>query len=275
MSQSFLRPFRPAEPIADEPFYIGYDPPMPAPLARRVRHAVVAATVLGIGGAAFVALQHRDVAGGTFEFGTITAVTGVVVERPYPALRIAGRAASTLLVAPGKHGAAPLVRGLADRAVVVRGQRIVRDGHEMLEIAAVSDNGSPGTRPGQHPGSRPGSRSGQGPGSRPGQGPGGRPVTLRGEIVDSKCFLGVMTPGQGKTHRACASLCLRGGIPPALFVEDVGKGRLVLLVSPSGDPLDAAAVAARAFEPTEMAGTLSQADGWWVLRTDPATWRRL
>jgi hypothetical protein len=45
-------------------------------------------------------------------------------------------------------------------------------------------------------------------------------------------------------------------------------------VSPAGERLDPATVAARAFEPTEMAGTLSSADGWWVLRTDPATWRR-
>ena len=42
---------------------------------------------------------------------------------------------ATLLVAPGKHGAAPLVRGLTDRAVIVDGQRIYRDGNEMLEIA--------------------------------------------------------------------------------------------------------------------------------------------
>lgn len=101
-------------------------------------------------------------------------------------------------------------------------------------------------------------------------------MTLRGEIVDSKCFLGVMAPGQGKTHRACASLCLRGGIPPALFIEDrTGESRLILLASPAGAPLDPSTVAARAFEPTEMSGTLAQADGWWVLRTDPTGWRHL
>jgi hypothetical protein len=29
-------------------------------------------------------------------------------------------------------------------------------------------------------------------------------MTLTGEIVDSKCYLGVMNPGQGKVHRDCA-----------------------------------------------------------------------
>ena len=256
------RPFLPDPPAADEPFYIGYDPPMPPPIARRVRRAVIAGVALGLAGVALLAVGHRAVAGGAFEFGTISSVAGVVVERPYPALRIAGRPAATLLVAPAKHGAGPLVRGLADRAVVVHGQRISRDGHEMVEIAYVSD--APG---------RPSDVAAEG---ISGGASGGDPVTLRGEVVDSKCFLGVMTPGQGKTHRACASLCLRGGIPPALFVEDrSGGSRLILLVSVAGEPLDPAAVAARAFEPTEMSGTLAQADGWWVLRTDPTGWRHL
>ncbi|MEO5823118.1 MAG: hypothetical protein ABIT71_21655 [Vicinamibacteraceae bacterium] len=258
------QPFLPDPPGTDEAFYIGYDPPMPPPLARRLRRAVIGVVALGAVGAALVALRHRDIAGGTFAFGHVEPVSGVVVEHPYPALRIAGRTASTLLVATGKHGAGPLVHGLTDRAVIVQGQRISRDGNEMLEIAEVSENRSPEPAPG--PASE----------GAPRRASGGAPATLRGEIVDSKCFLGVMTPGQGKTHRACASLCLRGGIPPALFVDDgAGRSRLILLVSPAGDALDPSVVADRAFEPTEMAGLLAQADGWWVLRTDPATWRRI
>ena len=31
--------------------------------------------------------------------------------------------------------------------------------------------------------------------------------TLTGEIVDSKCFMGVMNPGQLAPHRACDALC--------------------------------------------------------------------
>jgi hypothetical protein len=40
---------------------------------------------------------------------------------------------------------------------------------------------------------------------------------LIGEIVDTKCFLGVMNPGEGKVPRECAALCLSGGIPRALL----------------------------------------------------------
>ena len=36
-------------------------------------------------------------------------------------------------------------------------------------------------------------------------------------LVASGRFDGAMKPGDGKTHKGCAALCLRGGIPPALM----------------------------------------------------------
>jgi hypothetical protein len=98
-------------------------------------------------------------------------------------------------------------------------------------------------------------------------------VVLRGEIVDSKCFLGVMVPGAGNTHRDCASLCLRGGIPPALFVREAdGSSSLVLLAGRAGLGDRAAAVAG---EPVQVSGTIERRGGWRVLRTDPGDWTRL
>jgi hypothetical protein len=61
-------------------------------------------------------------------------------------------------------------------------------------------------------------------------------MELTGEIVDSKCFLGVMVPGAGKTHKDCASLCLRGGIPPALHVQDRDGRSALLLLTQRSDP---------------------------------------
>ena len=129
---------------------------MPAAIARLVRRAVAGLAVAGLAGVALIAVRHRAIDGGVFEFGNVQPVAGVVVERPYPALRVAGRSAATLLVATGKHGAAPLVQGLTDRAVIVEGQRISRDGNEMLEIASVREAGSPGASPGTPPGAAPG-----------------------------------------------------------------------------------------------------------------------
>ena len=63
-------------------------------------------------------------------------------------------------------------------------------------------------------------------------------VTLDGTIMDSKCFFGVMRPARGMTHKACASLCIRGGIPPSFWVRD-GQGResVMLMTNANGGPM--------------------------------------
>jgi hypothetical protein len=43
-------------------------------------------------------------------------------------------------------------------------------------------------------------------------------VLIAGEILDAKCWFGAMRPGHGKTHKACAALCAKGGLPLA-FAE--------------------------------------------------------
>ena len=60
-----------------------------------------------------------------------------------------------------------------------------------------------------------------------------RAVILRGEIVDAKCNLGAMKPGTGPTHRACAMLCVRGGIPAVLVGFDaLGNPGTWIVASP-------------------------------------------
>lgn len=48
-----------------------------------------------------------------------------------------------------------------------------------------------------------------------------------GEIVDPKCFFGVMKPSEGKVHKSCAARCISGGIPP-VFAAKNGKYYLIL-----------------------------------------------
>jgi hypothetical protein len=43
-----------------------------------------------------------------------------------------------------------------------------------------------------------------------------------------------MKPGDGKPHKACAVLCLRGGIPPVFLAAD---GTSYLIVEESGNQL--------------------------------------
>ncbi|MDX2017533.1 MAG: hypothetical protein SFY95_07835, partial [Planctomycetota bacterium] len=103
-------------------------------------------------------------------------------------------------------------------------------------------------------------------------------VTLRGEIVDTKCFLGAMKPGEGRTHRACAILCIQGGIPPTLVTRGPsGAARFTLLCDPAGEPFGGAqldAILAHVGGPIEAQGQLESAAGVERLRLDPRSIRR-
>lgn len=99
-------------------------------------------------------------------------------------------------------------------------------------------------------------------------------VTLRGEIVDSKCYAGRMRPGVGHGHRACAQLCILGGIPPVLvtFGADGSETHYVLASTEGGRVNEA--VAPFAAEPVEVRGRLERRGDLHVLHIDPAEIRR-
>src|SRR5262249_5121008 len=138
-----------------------------------------------------------------FEFGKARDFEGTVVARPYPSLLVSRpgqldkeeKTSDYLLVAPGKHGADDLVRNFDAKNVRLRGQLIYRDGQTMVEIEPGSIHETGTQSAGQTITRSFGT------------------IKLTGEIVDSKCYLGVMNPGSGKIHRDCASRCLSGGIP--------------------------------------------------------------
>ena len=254
-------------PEVDEEFFIGYAPPMPPRLARFVGTVVIAIGCLTLTWAVTLAAGHVALEGGTFEFGHPTSVAGTIVEQPYPALRLDGVDPDVMpwlpLVAPGKHGADALVRGLDGRHVTLTGTRIQRGRNSMIEVEPASLGLGQTLEPAMPDDA-----------ARLQQVAGGPAITVTGEIVDSKCFLGVMVPGSGKTHKECASLCLRGGIPPAVYVQDRSghSSSLLLLTGPSGEAIGARAVHL-AGEAISLTGSVQKQGGWLVLRTDPDTWR--
>jgi hypothetical protein len=243
-------------------FFIGYAPPVPSGIGRFVGR-IVTGLVLGVlVCAAVVASGHVPLQGGTFEFGHRQRFAGTIVEHPYPALRLDGGdpgVPALLLVAPGKHGAETVTQGLNGRHASLSGTRIQRGTLTMIEIEPASVELA--------------ERSTSARDEAAGAQPALDAITVTGEVVDSKCFLGVMVPGSGKTHKECASLCLRGGVPPALFVHDrAGQSALMLLTDALGE-----AIGARAHhiagEAVQMTGMLQRQNGWLMLRTDPNTWR--
>ena len=246
----------PAAADDQDEFYIGYAASMPPRTARFISTAVIA-TGCGVAAlAVLVAAGHTRLQGGIFEFGHTQEFSGTIVERPYPMLRLDGadqRAESLLLVAPGKHGADPLVAGLDGHRVSLTGTRILRGGRTMLEVEPASIAASTTSAERDRPA---GAAAG-----RPGES-----TTVTGEVVDSKCFMGVMVPGDGKTHADCAALCLRGGIPPALYVRDRADQSALVLLAGSQSEAIGPRLSEFAGDAVEVAGILERTGEWAVVR---------
>ena len=227
-------------------FYVGYLPNAPTSLARFLRKVVVALGMLAAVVALLLVTGQRPFANSAFEYGKVRSFEGMVTLKPYPTLLVA-RPGETgpsdarseyLLVAPGKHGADDLVAGFDGKQVRLQGPLIYRDGKTMVEIAPGSIVATGGAVADQEPLRDLG------------------PATISGEIVDSKCYLGVMNPGLGKVHRDCAARCLSGGIPP-IFVS-AERGQQYLLVDTNGNALGRDALREFIAEPISVEGELLQ-----------------
>ncbi len=48
-------------------------------------------------------------------------------------------------------------------------------------------------------------------------------AAIKGEIIDSKCYLTGMMGGKGEDHKDCAIACMKGGLPVAILEEKTGK----------------------------------------------------
>lgn len=100
-------------------------------------------------------------------------------------------------------------------------------------------------------------------------------MRLEGEIVDSKCFFGAMSPGRGATHRACAQMCIKGGIPPYL-ISETADGREVhaMLAGVDGQPIGEAVLPFVA-EPVAITGQLVRRGDLLIMKIDPKAILRL
>ncbi len=239
-------------------FYVGYLPKVPSGIARLIRWAVLCLFVLtGLLAVTLVRSQNVFPAS-VFEYTQILEFEGVIQEFPYPALLVhrpgiteaKDRISRFLLVGEGKDGADDQVAGLSGRHVKFNGKLIYRDNQTLIEVMHGSVSAL------QDEALAPGGITNLGI------------ITLTGEIVDTKCYLGVMNPGEGKVHRDCAALCLRGGIPPALIVRDsAGNRKLYVLVDSEMKPISPRWAADRAGMPIALTGMLVRSGDSLMLQT--------
>jgi nitrite reductase/ring-hydroxylating ferredoxin subunit/DMSO/TMAO reductase YedYZ heme-binding membrane subunit len=246
----------PPAPVGRDEFYVGYGPTAPAGLARFIRHVVVTALVLVGAIVGAMALAQDRFAAAAFEYGRPTELIGTVRTAPYPFLEVqrpgSDRVSRYLLAAAGKHGAQAIAGPLDGRRVVLQGTLAYRDGLTLLEVSTTEPRPEPSS-----PAAAP-----QNLGT----------FDLVGEIVDGKCYLGVMNPGEGKTHRECAARCVAGGLPPMLVVRDEQGHRLdLLLVDRRGEPI--AGIARWVGRPVAVTGRVARLGDLWLLEADPTSLR--
>nr|WP_070959722.1 hypothetical protein [Hyphomonas sp. Mor2] len=208
--------------MSDDDFFIGWaDTPQ---IDRRFMMAaglsiITGTTAVGIG----VATRQRPAGSGTWNMGEVREWRGIATAEPYGMLRtldLDGTERTALLGCQGKCGVSARIGALAGKPVIIKGSLIQRNAHAMIAVIDGLDwiredpDGDVGTLAFPEP----------------------EPiteVTLNGEILDTKCWFGAMRPAQGKTHKSCASLCIRGGIPPAFYARDM-EDQTTLMIMTSG-----------------------------------------
>ena len=257
-------------PDPTAPFFIGYINKLPAGL-KGFLGIVIASLFAGFAGIALaLTLTQDDPGPGGFRFDLgYQTLTGVIEQGPYPVLRLPPSAGypdghAIMLSGQGKNGVRQQAAQFAGQVVDAGGILLKRGDLDMLQVG-----GEVGIRT---------SETGLAPQDadfRPSD-----PVDLgvwrlTGEICDGKCYAGAMRPGRGLAHRACANVCLIGGIPPVFVSTAPVAGRNFLLLGDlAGNPLPASLMRNVA-QLIRIDGAVERRGDLLVFKIDPATLERL
>jgi len=254
-----------ARPERDDPFFIGW---AETPLADRrfflrLGLGLMAGTA-GLG--AGLASLQRAPGAGNWDPDQVREWRGIVTAAPYAMLRSrdlgGGVPRTALLSCLGKCGVAAQIGALAGQAVVVTGSLIQRGQHSMI---AVDEQGSWLRR---DEGAAPDAGLAVPAIEALGE------VSLSGEILDSKCWFGAMRPSDGKLHKACASLCIRGGIPPAFFAQGPA-GQSALMIMTDAGRAHGPELLALVADPVHIKGRVSRRGDLLMLDAPVSAIRRL
>jgi len=247
-------------------FYIGYLPKMPESIKRIIRIFVVVVLIVGIAFAVLFATGQQPFANSVFEFGNIKEFEGTIQAKPVPFLLVDKNQESNglptffryPLVGEGKHGVGDDVTSLDGKRVRLQGTLVLRDGLRLIEVVSSSVSLVAGPK-----------------GEDEGEPMSLGNMTLRGEIIDSKCYLGVMNPGNKKAHRDCAVACLRGGVPALFLVKDEkGNKSELWLLSDTGEAINDQILEYVA-EPLELTGRVTRHGDQLYYWVKPSTIKRL
>jgi hypothetical protein len=248
-------------------FYIGWMPKAPASFAKHIKKVLLVLLVVVITVGVLAGLSQKKFSTGNFEFGTLTEIKGIYFNRPVPCIKVVngkdilGRLSYVTipLVGFGKTGAQGVISDIEkekhvsfdQKEISLKGTLLYDDGKLLMQIdgndkpvVQIGKNADTSLLPALE-------NLGE--------------MQIKGEIIDPKCYFGVMKPGQGKPHKDCATRCILGGIAPVLRVtNDEGATNYYLIVGAHGERMNEA-VKDFVAEPVTLHARAVRYDDWIVL----------
>lgn len=226
-------------------FFVGWSGRTAGPLLGFLA-LIFLALLLGFGALAFaLGVTVDDPGGGKFTGDKV--VTGVLIADPYPMIVTDQDHHTILLSGGGKRGVQAEARPLDGQHVQATGAGVKRGDRDMLLVDQLQPAPGEAVSPVREPLGT---------------------WRLTGEICDGKCSLGVMRPGNKAVHKACANVCLIGGVPPVFVTTTPLLGTQYLLM---GDPQNHAlpdALRDHVAVMSRMDGTLTRIGDALVFNTD-------
>ena len=251
-------------------FYIGWMSKAPKSFVKHVKRVLLILFPVALIVAYLLSTSQKKFSTANFEFGKLTEIKGIYYNNPVPLLKVFNKnnlSISIPLVGYGKHGAETAIMelekekgvSLNGKEVTLKGTLIYGDGKTLLQ---VDKNDNPIVNIGAESTVQLQQKD---LGIQ----------TIRGEIIDPKCYFGVMKPGEGKVHRDCAIRCILGGIPPVLHVQNErGESNYYLIVGPNGEKINEV-VQDIVAEPVSIEARVVQQDDWIILYTGKENIKRI
>ena len=204
-----------------------------------------------------------------FEFGSSTELTDVYHSKPVPILEVTQGdlkeelSKHVLLVGYGKFGAEGIIEDIEEtngrldgKVITIQGTLIYGDGKTLMELTNKSnslikiheDNISSSDKATNS-----------------------KPVVMTGEILDPKCYFGVMKPGEGKIHKSCAIRCISGGIPPVFRMKTAeDQNEYFIMLGEKAEKINDL-ILDKVGEEVRVSGQSGQLNGWGYLYLNPAS----
>ena len=159
-----------------------------------------------------------------------------------------------LIVGPGKLGAQKIIQELEEKHGPLNGKGIRlratlynSDGKTLIELSQGVDALLEVERGYTYPIQRTAKKA----------------ITIRGEIVNAKCWFSQQDVRAGYYHQRCAKTCINNGIPPVLMVENEGGNTFYLLDANTVEGQNS--IIEHVAKKVEITGEVNFQNGWSVL----------